>query len=228
MNEDVKTNAVPGKFIDPGTGAVNVESLAKSYAELERRLSSSMPVPQTDEDRKKVMCLLGCPETPDGYEVDVSHGLFTVDPGVNARLHEKGFTLEQVQAVYDLAADKFVPMILELAQEFQADREVERLNAAFGGPEKFAEVSRQLLAYGKKSLPPEVLGSLSSSFEGVMALYRMMKGQEPDLASGRAGADGAAGGEGDLRAMMRDPRYWRDRDPAYVAKVTEGYRRLYG
>lgn len=230
MNEDVKTNGVPEKFIDPATGAVNVEALAKSYAELERRLSSSMPLPRTAEDKKKVMCLLGCPETPDGYEVDVSHGLFTVDPGVNTRLHEKGFTLEQVQAVYDLAAEKFVPMILELAQEFQADREVERLNAAFGGPEKFAEISRQLLAYGKKNLPPEVLNSLSGSFEGVMALYRMMKGQEPGLASGKDGEDGAAagGGEGDLRAMMRDPRYWRDRDPAYVAKVTEGYRRLYG
>jgi hypothetical protein len=27
--------------------------------------------------------------------------------------------------------------------------------------------------------------------------------------------------------MMRDPRYWRDRDPAFIAQVTEGFKRLY-
>ena len=30
-----------------------------------------------------------------------------------------------------------------------------------------------------------------------------------------------------LRALMRDPKYWRERDPAVVARVTEGFRRLY-
>lgn len=26
--------------------------------------------------------------------------------------------------------------------------------------------------------------------------------------------------------MMRDPRYWRDKDPAFVAKVTEEFQRM--
>ena len=30
-----------------------------------------------------------------------------------------------------------------------------------------------------------------------------------------------------LHEMMRYPRYWRDRDPALLAKVTEGFRRMY-
>jgi len=33
--------------------------------------------------------------------------------------------------------------------------------------------------------------------------------------------------EGDLREMMKDKRYWRDRDPAFIRAVTDGYRRLY-
>ncbi len=78
--------------------------------------------------------------------------------------------------VYDLAAERLVPMILELSADFKADREVEKLTAAFGGPQTWQEMSRQLLAYGKKTLPPDVLTNLSSSYEGVMALYRMMKG----------------------------------------------------
>jgi len=33
--------------------------------------------------------------------------------------------------------------------------------------------------------------------------------------------------ETDLHAKMRDPRYWRDRDPDFVAEVIEGYRQLF-
>lgn len=32
--------------------------------------------------------------------------------------------------------------------------------------------------------------------------------------------------EEELRAMMRDPRYWRDRDPNIIRRVSEGFRKL--
>lgn len=38
-------------------------------------------------------------------------------------------------------------------------------------------------------------------------------------------AEDVSGAE--LKAMMKDPRYWRDQDPAIVEKVREGFRRLY-
>lgn len=31
-----------------------------------------------------------------------------------------------------------------------------------------------------------------------------------------------------LRNMMRDPKYWRDNDPDYAAKIRNGFNRLYG
>lgn len=218
---------LPDKFFDPQSGEIRVDALINSYLELERKLSTMMPRPETDEDKLCVMHMLGMPETPEEYEVEVSHGLFDVDPEMNQRLHAGGFTLEQVQMVYDLAAEKLVPAILELSSEFQADSEVERLIAQFGGPERWKEMSRQLLAYGGKNLPPEVLENLAGSYEGVMALYRMMKGQEPGVGTLQNGND-ASVGEGDLRSMMRDPRYWRERDPAFVEKVTDGFQRMYG
>lgn len=229
MNKESNTDitAIPEKFRDPQTGKIRVDALINSYLALEKKLSSMMPRPETDDDKINIMRILGLPETPDEYDVKVDHGLFDVDPEVNQRLHARGLTLEQVQEVYDLASEKLVPMILELAGEFQADREVERLVATFGGEEQWREMSRQLLAFGKKNLPPEVLESLSSSFEGVMALHRMMKGQEPGMAS-LSGTDAdMAATEQDLQSMMRDPRYWRDRDPAFIAKVTEGFSKLY-
>ena len=110
----------------------------------------------------------------------------------------------------------------------EADREVERLIAAFGGAEKWQEISRQLLAYGRKNLPEDVLESLSSSFEGVMALHRMMKGQEPGMTVRESEQESAGpADEKELRSMMRDPRYWREKDPAFVARVTKGFERIY-
>lgn len=36
-----------------------------------------------------------------------------------------------------------------------------------------------------------------------------------------------SGSENGLRKMMRDPRYWRERDPETVRKVTKGFKNLY-
>ncbi len=44
----------------------------------------------------------------------------------------------------------------------------------------------------------------------------------------RLGAAPPGESEAELRAMMRDPRYWRTREPAFVTRVTEGFRRLVG
>jgi hypothetical protein len=155
----------------------------------------------------------------------MDHGLFEADREINARLHAAGFTPQQVQLVYDLAAERLVPLVAEMSAEFEAEREIERLVAYFGGEEKWREVSRQMLAWARKHLPAEAIEGLSASFDGVMALYRMMTAEgEPAALSG----DGGPGsGEAELHALMRDPKYWRDKDPSVVTKVTEGFRRLY-
>lgn len=211
MQKPARPEHLPEKFWDAETGELRLDDLIRSYVALEQKLSAVTPrVPKSAEE----------------YCVNCDHGMFTPDIDLNRRLHQGGFTQEQVQMVYDLAAEKMVPMILEIAGEFKADREVERLTAAFGGPEKWQEVARQLLAYGRKNLPGDVLENLSSSFEGVMMLHRMMTGEGGGMASPRV--DTAAGAsEDDLRGMMRDPRYWRQKDPAFVSRVTEGFRQIY-
>lgn len=211
MTDNLLDNQIPEKFKDPSTGGVRVDSLLKSYNELEKKLSSSP----------------GAPKSPNDYCINCEHGLFGVDEELNRRFHDKGFTNDQVQFVYDLAAEKMVPMIVEMAADYQADREIERLVSHFGGEEKWRDVSRQLLAFGQKNLPADVLDSLASSFEGVLALHRMMKGEAPAVSMAKS-AGGGNTAELDLHAMMRDPKYWRDQDPSFIAKVTEGFRNLYG
>lgn len=207
----IATLPIPEKFKDPDTGELKVESLLTSYSELEKRLSKTPSVPKS----------------PDDYCVNCDHGYFTIDNDLNKKLHEKGFTNEQVQTVYDLAAEKMVPLVFQIAADYNAEREIEKLVKQFGGEDKWREVSRQLLAFGQKALPSDVLETLSSSYEGVMALYRMMKGEEPGLSKVEE-PQGTSQGELDLQSMMRDPKYWRDQDPSFVSKVTDGFKKLYG
>ncbi len=221
---DGKPAGLPDKFWDAKAQIIRTDALVASYLALEKKLGGMLPSPQNDDDRKRLYKALGVPDKADDYSIAVKGDLFDIDPELNQRLHAKGFTAEQVQEVYDLAAEKMVPLILEMAAEFNADREVERLVKEFGGADRWKDVSRQLLAFGQKNLPPDVLEGLSGSYEGVMALHKMMKADAPPVAVKGAGA----GENDDLQAMMKNPKYWRDKDPAYIAKVTAGFEKLYG
>ena len=112
-----------------------------------------------------------------------------------------------------------------MAGESQHMRDTEHLERHYGGPDRWAAVSRQLSAWGKANLPPQVFEALSYSTDGILALERMMQSGEPGLAGSGDPAPGM--GEEDLKKMMRDPRYWREQDPALVARVRDGFKRLY-
>jgi len=71
-----------------------------------------------------------------------------------------------------------------------------------------------------------VFNALSGSVEGVKTLHKMMGEGEPAMS--RDGQSyGAPETEESLRALMRDPKYWRDHDPAVVERVQRGFQRLY-
>ena len=222
-----KPVSVPDKFWDTDKKEIRIDALLNSYLALEKRLSKMVPFPETDEDKKRLQKMMGLPDSADLYQVNLQSDVIDIDPELNARLHAKGFTNDQVQEIYDLATEKLVPMILEMAAEFQADRELERLVKEFGGAEKWDITSKQLQEFGQKNLPPSAYDGLCCSYDGVMALYKMMKsGANSPIAKDNNGSFDALDENG-LRNMMQSPKYWRDRDPAFIAKVSEGFQRLY-
>jgi hypothetical protein len=219
---------VPPQFRDPQTGAVNTQALVQSYLALERRLARMVDVPDDHSDETTIQRFrrrLGVPDRPEDYPVRSPHPMIQPDPDVNAILHRIGLTPRQAQTVYDLAAERMIPAVQELAREFEADRQMERLVEHFGGADTWREVAGALRAWGRKTLPDEVFDALSTTFEGVLAMHRMMTSDEPGLSK----AGGAARGltEADLRRLMADPKYWRERDPATVKQVSEGFRKLF-
>jgi len=198
---------VPEKFWDAERGALRVDALLKSYRELERRLSARFAPPGDDapeEERQRYRRAIGVPETAEEYAVEPRHELLAADPEVNAALHRAGFTPAQVQLVYDLAAERLLPIVAEAASQFEAERQRDRLRAEFGGEERYRRLAKQIGAWGRANLPEEVVSALSTTAEGVIALHRMMEKGEPALAR-RAEAPEAAD-EAALRRMMRDPR----------------------
>ena len=226
--DEVRPDYVPEKFWDAGAGAVRVEMLAKSYAELERRFSARMaePEPETGPDDARE----GDP--PDGdlfesgpYEIDTSHGLFEPAPELDAVLQDAGFTGEQAQLVYDLAAHVLAPVLSAVEPGRDAEVEETRLAQHFGGGERWGEMRRQLRVWGKRHLPADVYDTLSSTYDGVLSLHRLMHAEEPSVLRGGGAADHVV--EASLRRMIRDPRYWRDRDVSVIRQVSEGFNRLY-
>ena len=221
---------LPAKFWDGKAGEVRVEALARSYRELEKRLSQQKkakpeapaepaPVPENTSLPKN-------PAGPDNHEITLSHDLFQPDPEVNQVLFDAGLSKEQVQLVYDLAESRLLPIAEEVALQARTEWEHQRLKEHFGGADKWGEACRQLRDWGRGHLPPEAYEALASSYEGILALHRMMSGGgEPGLAG--AGDGQPTGSEGDLRKMMRSPRYWQEQDPGMIRRVSDGFRRLY-
>lgn len=200
---------IPEKFWDAEKGDIHTGRLWRSYQELEREFSI----------RKNAV-----PASHEEYCLDC--GDRSSDPEVNAVLHKAGFTNDQAQLVYDLATQYVVPELESRDQNMKAEKVKGRLEEYFGGEERWAHVARQLSDWGKAHLPEDVMGAMSGSFEGVLALHRMMASDEPGIEN-NMDAPSENMDEKGLRKLMQDPKYWRDHDPALMTKVRDGFNRLY-
>lgn len=227
--EPSRPTGVPEKFWDAGTGSVRTDALLKSYLEIERKLGSMVALPTDDADsdgHSRLHRALGVPDSPDDYQIEAPGELLDPSPEINAKLHAAGFTPQQAQLVYDLAADHLLPLVSEVLDTVGAARDTDRLVQRFGGTEAWRALADQIKTWGSANLSEQVFQTLSTSYDGVVAMHRMMQAPEPavlrDGEMAQATPDDAA-----LSQMMRDPRYWRDRDPDLIAKVTEGFQRLY-
>ncbi|MBL4615896.1 MAG: hypothetical protein JKY27_13645 [Magnetovibrio sp.] len=217
-NAQARPAWVPEKFWDDENGEVRLEALARSYQALENRLGSgegSNPVFQTPD----------VPDHPGAYDIMIDDDLLDIDDEVNKRLHENGFSQSQAQLVYDLASERMTPMVAQISAQYENAREEDLLHEHFGGQERFAAIRPQLRAWGEANLDKTVFENLVASSAGVIAMFEMMKNREPNLM--RAADKTSGNSEQDLKRMMKDPRYWKERDPSYVSRVRQGFAALY-
>ena len=155
-----------------------------------------------------------------------------LDEAAIERLRAAGLSDEQIEAVLGVAEDHLLPLARALAETHACEDERNKLIRLLGGEEAWQTLAPELLRWGKKSLPAEVFSVLASSAEGIQAMLRMRQAEsEPSLIanapSGAAAGQDSERSEDDLRRLMADPAYWSKRDPALMARVREGFRRLY-
>ena len=211
---------IPDKFKNPQTGELKTDELLKSYLALEKKLGERSVSGANIHNGFM-------PSSPDEYQIEMKNELLTPDAEINQKLFDLGFTNEQVQAVYDLAAEKVIPMMQELCLNYKSDQELAALEKEFGGADQFNTMARQISAWGEKNLKPEIYDVLSSSKDGIMTMYKMMTdGTEPSVMK-NAKNEMYGDTEESLKALMRDPNYWKKQDPALVKRVEEGFKRLY-
>lgn len=240
---------IPEKFWDSDNDQVRVDALAKSYQALERKLGSGAHLRDADDDEEAYQDadfddagdlglfdpedagddidseLATIPDRPDAYLVDPGHPWLEIDPQVMEVLHDAGFTHDQAQVVYDLAASHVIPALEQVLSQAHSLRDQEQLTGYFGSNTRYEEAARQISDWGSANLPPEVFAGLSAHPNGVIAMFRLMQSDEPRFLGNTAPAGPVA--EADLKKLISDPKYWRDHDPATVKRVEDGFRRLY-
>ena len=222
IEEPVRPDGLPDEFWDADAGSIRLDELVGAYGTLASAAQNAAILPDGG-----VSAAEKPPASPEDYALELDGSIGGPDAEANRRMHEAGFTNAQAQLVYDMASSLLLPLAGEVAGELERAERESRLADRYGGEDGWRRAKGQMEAWAAANLPAGVAEALTGSVEGAAALERLMDTGEPGL--GGHGGDRPAGAltlDG-LRRLQGDPRYWRDRDPAVVARVMEGYRRLY-
>lgn len=187
------------------------------------------------------------PDSPDAYEYDfgdmaekiVKPGEDGKDPvlsHMNSIFHEKGISNADAQ---DLVLELY-KVAETMGGDIAAAQSEETLDFEFksmGGVEK-AQPTLDAVSMWTKSLDEK--GLLSDAVKDEVSLLithssglellnvlRVQNGEEPIPSNMNNSTPKGEQTQDDLNSMMRDPKYWRDKDPAFIKKVTEGFQKLY-
>ena len=201
------------------------------------------------EGYRKAQANSGVPESAEGYRVDLPDEVKNVvfkfdengrDPVWDALtpvFHERGLSNEDAMAMVSKLAEVLPGLSQQGMDADGGDDDADFEYKSYGGPEKARAHVDGVTAWAKALVQQGVLDDddlsevaiNTSSGKGLklMTKLRVAMGGEPIPSNIDGGDAGGGMDEAKLHAMMKDPRYWKARDQAYIAEVTEGFRKLY-
>ena len=199
------------------------EDLAKAYKELESKLGTK------DEDiRSKIIeeiqteAFSERPESAGDYQLpDIVNEEMAVDNELLRwwadHSYENGFSQDEFNKGIEMYAQATAGQEPDLDAEAAklGDNANDRIQAASMFANKF---------FPEQAIP--AVERMCESHEGILALEAVMEAMKDGSFAGETQAS-AGQSEADLREMMNDPRYWKDRDPQFIKQVTEGFQGLY-
>jgi hypothetical protein len=199
------------------------EDLAKAYKELESKLGT-----KEEDIRSKLIeeiqieAFSERPESAGDYQLPDS---IDQEAAVDNELlqwwaehsFENGFSQEEF--------NKGIEMYAQAIGSTQPDLDAEAAKLGENANDRIQAASM----FADKFFPAEAIPAVErmcESHEGILALETIMEAMKDG--SFAAETQSTAGqSEADLREMMNDPRYWKDRDPHFIKQVTEGFQGLY-
>jgi hypothetical protein len=237
VGKEKNENVSPGPYRPEGladhlygkSDQETIDHLAKAYNGARTELSKGRPVPKTADDYAL--------ELPDDIKNVVD---LTKDPlwaAMKPVFHKRGLSQEDVQ---DLAGELFkTSAAAHAAQIAKDDEELDFSYKAQGGADKAKPMIDGTTAWlvGLKSqgkiddATVKELTALTGYGVGLQALVKLREGlgEKPLIpASMNGGSGGEALTETKLQEMMRDPKYWREKNPAFIDEVTKGFQKIYG
>jgi hypothetical protein len=190
------------------------EDLAKSYAELEKRVGGGQPESATSPAAEAQVT-----QALQANGLDMSS--FNAEYNANGKLSDESYQKLEKAGLNKAFVDDYIR-----GQEAVAAQEIAEVMSAVGGAAEFAKIqswakvnlpAAELEAFNKviDSAPKEVIKTV---VEGLQAKYIRANGREPKLVNGQNGS--SAGGfrsNDEMIRAMSDPRYRKD--PAYRADV---------
>jgi len=199
------------------------EDLAKAYKELESKLGT-----KEEDIRSKIIeeiqteAFSERPESAGDYQLpDIVNEEMAVDNELLKwwadHSYENGFSQEEFNKGIEMYAQAIGSQEPDLDAEAAklGDNANDRIQAASMFANKF---------FPEQAIP--AVERMCESHEGILALEAVMEAMKDG--SFTAETQPSAGqSEADLREMMNDPRYYKDRDPHFVKQVTEGFQALY-
>jgi hypothetical protein len=221
--EDVEQTAAPSRPEWLPEKYNSGEDLAKAYKELESKLGT-----KEEDIRSRIMeeiqseAFSNRPETAGDYQLPDS---IDESSAVDNKLlswwaehsFENGYSQEEFEqgiAMYAETMNGSMPDI-EAEAKMLGDNADQRIEAASLFANKF---------FPEAALP--AIERMCESHEGIIALEAIMEAMKDGSFAGNTQA--VAGiSEKELREMMNDPRYWKDRDPHFIKQVTDGFQQIY-
>jgi len=199
------------------------EDLAKAYKELESKLGT-----KEEDIRSKIIeeiqteAFSERPESSGDYQLpDIVNEEMAVDNELLKwwadHSYENGFSQEEFNKGIEMYAQAIGGQEPDLDAEAAklGDNANDRIQAASMFANKF---------FPEQAIP--AVERMCESHEGILALEAVMEAMKDG--SFTAETQPSAGqSEADLREMMNDPRYYKDRDPHFIKQVTEGFQALY-
>lgn len=221
--EDVEQAAAPSRPEWLPEKYNSGEDLAKAYKELESKLGT-----KEEDIRSRIMeeiqseAFSDRPESAGDYQLPES---IDESAAVDNKLlswwaehsFENGYSQEEFEqgiSMYAEAVNGSMPDI-EAEAKMLGDNADQRIEAASLFANKF---------FPEAALP--AIERMCESHEGIIALEAIMEAMKDGSFSGDTQAS-AGQSEQELREMMNDPRYWKDRDPHFIKQVTEGFQQIY-